>query len=361
MGLVNVIHKSSNGLLEHSVFRCYSKYLFFSQAGLMLIKINQSIVTFMMGMLLISHFAQATEPQKKQTPPDPGQWVTVDADGYQLSGKLLSAPDSPTAVLIIAGSGPTDHNGNIQQMGMTNNSYLMLAEGLHAAGYAVLRVDKRGIGRSANVQFKPEQALFGRYVADVVAWIRYLKTHHTKVVVMGHSLGGLMAIQAAQQESVDQLIMLASVAASGHDTIKRQMTDQPEFVSQAAIPLLERLRQGEKISADEVPPYLYSLMGPAIQPYLRSFMNIEPRAELAAITTPTLVIIGDTDIQITVAETMAWVKDLDHVESRVITGMNHVLKPAPADRTANLATYSQADLPLHPDLLPTIIAFLAEK
>lgn len=288
-------------------------------------------------------------------------WILIEINDHQSAGLMLENPESETAVLIVAGSGPTDHNGNIIANGMINNSYKMLATELHQAGYAVLRFDKQGIGKSANENFDMSKVLFRDYVNDVVAWVKHLKSRHKQVVIIGHSLGGLMAIQAAQAVAVDRLITLASVADSGYITVKRQMNDQPEFVQAAAIPLLDRLALGENIPAAEVPAFLNPLLHPSIQPYLMSFMLIDPKTELTKLNTPTLNIIGDTDLQIKTEETQRLSKNLNHVSLKVINGMNHVLKQAPLDRAANLVTYSQPELPLHAELVPIILSFLQDK
>jgi hypothetical protein len=289
------------------------------------------------------------------------QWISVTANGHQLAGLMMDNDQATTALLIVAGSGPTDHNGNVASHGMINNSYKMLATELHHAGYAVLRFDKHGIGKSAYDEFDMSKVLFSDYVNDVVVLLEYLQKQYPQVVVIGHSLGGLMAIEAAQKSPVSRIITLASVADSGYKTLKRQMLDQPEFIRDAAIPLLDRLALGETIPADEVPAFLNALLHPSLQPYLKSFILIEPRAELAQLSIPTLNIIGDTDIQVEVSETQMLSEGLEHAKIKIINGMNHVLKNAPKERNANLATYSQADLPLHEALIPVILNFLQSE
>ncbi len=307
----------------------------------------------------------ATTHLNAASPTTKERWVEIGVEGYTLSGKYLpakpTAQEDRKAILVIAGSGATDHNGNNTQMGLNNNSYQMLAAALNDAGYAILRTDKRGVGKSLQDGFDMSKTSFNRYVQDVVSWLEYLQQEHDEITVIGHSLGGLMSMQAAQKTQVNKLIALASVADSGYATIKRQMGDQPEFVSQAAIPLLDRLAKNETIPAEDVPPFLNALFNPKLQPYMRSFMMLEPREELAELSIPVLVLVGDNDVQITVAESERLAADLAHAELKVIKGMNHVLKQAPADRSGNIATYANPDLPLHPELIPTILAFLQAK
>jgi len=315
-------------------------------------------MNIILTLLCISFSALATDSQNINKLDN---WIKIDINDHQSAGLMLENAEADTAILIVAGSGPTDHNGNVTTNGMINNSYKMLATELHQAGYAVLRFDKQGIGKSAHKNFNMSKVLFIDYVNDVVAWVNHLKSNYTKVVIIGHSLGGLMAIQAAQKADVNRLITLASVADTGYRTIKRQMGYQPEFISAAAIPLLDRLAQGKHIPAEEVPTYLNALLHPSIQPYLLSFMLIEPRAELSQLNIPTLNIIGDTDLQVKTEETENMSADLDHVSLKIIHGMNHVLKKAPLERNTNLATYSNPDLPLHEELIPSILQFLDNK
>ena len=42
-------------------------------------------------------------------------------------------------------------------------------------------------------------------------------------------------------------------------------------------------------------------------------------------------------------------------------GVNHVLKTAPADRAANIAAYSNPDLPLAPDVVEDVAAFIQAR
>ncbi len=312
---------------------------------------------FILGCLIVSQNGWANEDSNSQT----DNWVHIDSSGYQLAGNFTIPKNADTAILIIAGSGATDHNGNNEAAGLMTNSYKMLAEELNAAGYAVLRVDKRGLGKSAQPNFDMSNTTFQHHVDDVSAWINYLKGKDFRTVVIGHSLGGLMAMMAAQDNQIDRLILLNSVADIIYQSMKRQMADQPEFVNEAAIPLLDRLAKGETIPAEEVPEFLNPLFSPTIQPYLKSFLLINPKSELSKLTQPSLAIIGDTDLQVTVEETQKLTEGQSQVTLKVIEGMNHIFKEAPTDREANIATYYQGDLPLHSQLIPIILEFLNDK
>ena len=74
--------------------------------------------------------------------------VTLKTSSGNLEGTLLLPEiEKPPVVLIIAGSGPTDRNGN--NPSLKPNYLKMLAEGLHKNNIASLRFDKRGVAESA--------------------------------------------------------------------------------------------------------------------------------------------------------------------------------------------------------------------
>ena len=76
--------------------------------------------------------------------------------------------------LIIAGSGPTDRDGN--NSGLNNNSLKMLSAELLKKGIATLRYDKRAIAESREAIGTGEASLrFDDYVNDAKGWIQLLK------------------------------------------------------------------------------------------------------------------------------------------------------------------------------------------
>src|SRR5690606_28809096 len=110
----------------------------------------------------------------------------------------LTIPDhvhTSPVVLIIAGSGPTDRDGN-STFGVQTNAYKMLAEGLAQNGISSLRFDKRGIGKSQMAGAKEIDLRFETYIDDVVSWISLLKAddRFSKIILLGHSEGSLIGI-----------------------------------------------------------------------------------------------------------------------------------------------------------------------
>ena len=169
---------------------------------------------FSLLILFISFHTQAWE----QTD------ISIEADGHIINGSLAHPKGSETVVLMIAGSGPTDRDGNQAQM--KSNTYLMVAKALYEEGYATVRYDKRGIGASAKPKVNMSELRFGDYVNDATLWVDMLSKQYKNIILMGHSIGGLMALQVAQDKEVTAVITLAGMASSGYNTLSRQLSKQ---------------------------------------------------------------------------------------------------------------------------------------
>src|ERR1700752_967567 len=133
---------------------------------------------------------------------------------------MPSNVERPVIALLIAGSGTTDHDGNGPQA--KPGTLKKLAGQLAAHGIATLRYDKRGAGGWKAEFGRPEDFRFKDYVDDAVAMVNHLRTDKkfSKVIVVGHSEGGLVAILAAQRLSIDRLVLLATAARRQGDLLK---------------------------------------------------------------------------------------------------------------------------------------------
>ena len=141
---------------------------------------------------------------------------------------LLPSKENIPLVLIIAGSGPTDRDGNSGSL--KNNSLKMLAQGLYDNNIASFRFDKRGIGASAGAIKGGEQELrFEDYINDVEQWVSLLKndSRFSSIIILGHSEGSLIGMIAAQEALPEKFISLAGPGVSMQATLRRQLADQP--------------------------------------------------------------------------------------------------------------------------------------
>lgn len=261
------------------------------------------------------------------------------------------------ACLIIPGSGPTDRNGNNGSI-LMSNAYKFLSDSLASRGYAVIRYDKRGVGESADPDFREENMTLEEYVKDASVWIKDMKKNYryTKVVVIGHSEGSLIGMLAADSSGADGFISLAGPARSADSLILNQLRLQSLTIYEEAEKIVRRLNEGNTV--DQVSPLLQAVFRPSLQNYLRSWFKYDPRKVISELKVPVMIIQGTTDIQVETEEGKLLQKARPDAEFLLLNGMNHVLKTAPEDRGLNLATYFNPELPLHPGLVPGIVQFL---
>ena len=142
-----------------------------------------------------------------------------------LDAVLMTPPnvERPPVALLIAGSGSTDHDGNGPQVKPA--TLRKLAEQLAARKIATLRYDKRGAGGWKPEFGRPEDFRFKDYVDDAVSLVNDLRSSgkFSRIVVVGHSEGGLVAILAARQVTVDRLVLLVTAARRQGDLVKAQL------------------------------------------------------------------------------------------------------------------------------------------
>ncbi len=285
--------------------------------------------------------------------------VTVQVPEGRLHGTLLlpkSAEPIPVA-LLIAGSGPTDRNGNSPMA--HNDSLKRLARSLAKHGIASLRYDKRGVGQSLAVAPDERQLHVERYVADAAAWIQMLKAdpRFSAVVLIGHSEGALIASLATSVAEPDALI---SIAGSGRpiDLLLREQLQGrlPPPLLATAHYLIDELKAGRM--HEQVPDALHILFRPSVQPYLISLFGQDPAEAFANTTVPALIIQGTHDIQVEQQDAEALQRAREDAELALIAGMNHVLRIVPMDRNEQTASYNQPELPIAYALTERISQFL---
>ncbi|GMA17491.1 alpha/beta hydrolase [Deinococcus metallilatus] len=291
--------------------------------------------------------------------------VTLEVPGAHLAA-TLQTPDGPQhvrppVVLIIAGSGPTDRNGDNPLSGPAG-TYRKLAANLAARGIASLRYDKRGIGASTLADPREEALSFDDFVSDARAWLAWLGQQPDlgPVGVIGHSEGGLIALAALQGDSPARALVL--LAAPGEDigtTIRRQLAQNPanppELVREGNA-ILDALGRGETVA--NVSPVLAPLFRPSVQPYLRSSLKYDPAKLIATVNVPTQIVQGDRDLQVRLEDARLLAAAQPAARTFLAPGVNHVLVPAPLDPAGNLATYANAGLPIERGLLTAVVEFL---
>ncbi|HZZ66482.1 MAG TPA: alpha/beta fold hydrolase [Candidatus Baltobacteraceae bacterium] len=275
----------------------------------------------------------------------------------------LALPDGAgpfPVVLIIAGSGPTDRDGNNPMLG-GGNTYKLLAAALAKRGIASVRYDKRGIGQSAASAPSQRNLRFDMYVEDAAAWLRQLKNDRrfTRVVVAGHSEGSLIGMIAAQRAPADAFVSLEGAGRRGSvvllEQLKKQLT--PTVYAQTES-VVNTLASGKTAALPAAwPQGLRSLFDPSIQPYLISWFAYDPQTEIHKLRIPVTIVQGTADVQVSMTDADALKDGSPRAKLVLVAGMNHVLRydPDVSSMQAVIKGYQDPTLPIEPAVTDAIV------
>jgi pimeloyl-ACP methyl ester carboxylesterase len=292
--------------------------------------------------------------------------TAIHADGP--AGRLAGFWRGPRGaqapvVLFVPGSGPTDHDGN-NPLGVKGSPYAKLMEALGHEGIATVAVDKRGMFASAFPGSDPNKVTVADYAADMKAWIATIReeTHAPCVWLAGHSEGSLVVLLTAQD--AQGVCGVISISGSGRplgqvirEQIHANAGSLPEIVAQADA-AVAALEAGRTIDISAFHPALQALFDPAVQAYEISLFSYDPAKLAQAYHGPLLILQGTTDVQVKVADAQLLMAAHQGATLELIDGMNHVLRAAPADPAANMATYADETAPVMPGLAANIANFI---
>ncbi len=313
--------------------------------------------------LLVLGVGGPARPQQKPRVADQAKISACPIQAETKTGKIDGTIDLPAGagpfpvVVIIAGSGPTDRDGN--QPRIKNDCLKQLGHGLAVKGIAALRYDRRGIGKSAAAWKKKEEDYrFEMRVEDVVAWIKVLRKdpRFSRVGVVGHSEGSLVGMIAAKQGGADAFVALAGCGRPASEVFRWQLArNLPRALKEKSDRIIDELVAGRTVAA--TPKELAALFRPSAQPYLISYFKYDPAREVARLEVPVMIVQGTTDLQTPVDEAKLLAKAKKGARLCVIEGMNHVLKRA---KTAGeqKRTYFDPSVPLEPMVVEEVSAFL---
>jgi len=299
------------------------------------------------------------------TPDPPAGEKKKDSSNIYLKtprGNIYGELDLPAGskkfpvVLIIAGSGPTDRNGN-QGTTIHTNVYKMIADSLNKKGIASVRYDKRGVGESTTAMGSESELSFEDGINDAAGFVKILKADRrfSKVIVLGHSEGSLVGMVAALRAQADGYISVAGAGERIDLVIEKQIKAQSPALAAKTKILFDSLRNGYSVQPEAD---LLFLFRPSVQPYIKSWLKFDPQQEIKKLKMPVLIIQGTTDMQVSV-EDAKWLKAADpNAKLVLIEQMNHVLKQSGMDANENSATYNNPTLALKSELVMSIENFV---
>lgn len=306
-----------------------------------------------------------------------------DAAHISLAG-TLTLPRGPgpfPAAILLGGSGPHDRDESI----VGHRPFLILADHLTRKGIAVLRFDKRGIGKSTGDY---AQATTEDFASDAEAALAYMKTRKDldpqKIGFIGHSEGGMIAsIVASHSQPVAWIVLLASPGLKGEDALALQselilrsagvnegeVSRTLAFNKQAYAVVraeqdpaaleakLNDLVQSTSTGAALPPAAVQSQVRMLISPWFRFFLDYDPVLALQKTLCPILALNGEKDLQVPPKEDLdkihqalqdAGNKDFQTTE---LPGLNHLFQHGP---TGSPTEYGGIEETMAPEALNAI-------
>jgi pimeloyl-ACP methyl ester carboxylesterase len=244
------------------------------------------------------------------------------ANGITLAGTLVlperaRAEHSVPAMLLVQGSGPTDRDGN-QPPSLRTDLLREVAGFLAAQNIGSLRFDKRGMYANRQTLPKRPEELpqffsWTAMVDDAAGAFGFLAAQPAidaaRVGVLGHSEGGLMALDLARrsQRKPTVLVLVATPGRMFGEVVHDQLSalldrqgatpEQRRFFLEADRRIRAQILASGQVPSD-VPPGLAALYPGYLGPYFKSVLALDPPALAKEFKGPLLVINGTADTQV---------------------------------------------------------------
>ena len=298
---------------------------------------------------------------------------TVIETPFEFQSGTLSLPGTLTlpaksrgkipVALIVAGSGPTDRNGNAagaSRAQSNSNLYAILAWQLANAGIASVRYDKRILGDNLQKLDLPSISI-DDFIADAIAGARKLVADRrfSKVILIGHSEGAELVLQAVNRGApAAGIVMMSGAGRPIMPVLREQISKQlppAEIVKWDSA--IARYLRGE--DPGDVHPGLRSLLQPTNRKFMQSWVKYDPAMEIAKVKVPVLIVQGLRDIQVSEADARALKAAQPAAKLVLIPAANHVYRAATTDdRLVQLKLYADPTIPIVPELAPAIAEWI---
>ena len=305
-------------------------------------KLKLTLLYFLISAVLIAQDKNFTETEIN---------VNIHIDGTLL---VPNDVNKPHLAILIAGSGPTNRDGN--QNFLKNNSLKKLAEHLTDNDIATFRYDKRIVKqiREGNVD---ANMMFDDFVTDAKSVVNYfkLKDEFNKIYIIGHSQGSLVGMLACP-EDVDGFVSLAGAGQTIDNVIVEQISKTAPMFLEDTKRIISSLKKGETVT--NFPPALASLFNLDVQPFLMNWMQYDPQELIKGLKIPILIVNGTKDIQVSVDEAKLLKKANPNAELIIVENMNHVLVPIEGDAIENTKSYNEPQRKLSKTMVSTIVRFI---
>lgn len=321
--------------------------------------------------------------------------VTFTAGGRTIPGTLTrprTATGPATALLLMAGSGPTDRDWNSPLLQGKNGSAKQLAEALAGQGLVVLRFDKAFSGKNGGPPLA--ELTLDTYRTEAQAALALLQSRpevdRNRIFIAGHSEGSMHVtrLALAEQKAVRGVILLAGPGRALKDVLITQLDGNlrnvaklpPDQVEAQMKPIRDGLADfaaGKEVDPKSMSPLpqmqaiFYAMMAKPVANIGRALVSFEPAVEAAKIEVPVLVLQGGKDMQVDPALDADRLVAALRGAKRAVTyhlspDANHVLKHEPlspeqlrADMAAVQTGYSAEGRVLDPDVVTALLRWMA--
>lgn len=349
-------------------------------------------ITFTQGALEVTKRPQ--EPVKPYPYIEKEVQVENKGAGIKLAGTLTTpkAKGPHPAVILLTGSGPQDRDETI----MGHKPFLVLSDYLTRQGFAVLRLDDRGVGKSEG---NFATATTGDFASDAAAAFDFLqKTQNIdpkKIGMLGHSEGALVAVQAATQNpEVAFLVLMAGTGVAGKEVMVAQnkaifkpmlpedllnsylqlrksqfevaASESDTFKAAAKIKALEQDAKGkltdqQKQQLGLTPQAEQAVVAQLSSPWMKQFLAYNPASDIQKLKMPVLALNGTLDLQVPYKQNLPAIEKAlkaggnKNYQVRELPNLNHLFQTA---TTGAVGEYAQIEETLAPVALEVIGTWL---
>ena len=351
--------------------------------------------------LILHKVDKIEEPKRPQEPKEPFPYKSEDVkfenkiDSVTLAGTLTfpQGGNNFPAVVMITGSGGQNRNEEL----LGHKPFLVIADYLTRNGIAVLRFDDRGIGESTGDFSKATSEDFAK---DVLAAVDFLKTrgeiNHSKIGLIGHSEGGLIApMVAVQSNDIAFIVLMAGPGIPGDSILylqgaliqKAEGTSEEEIqksvkLQREVFSLIKNIDNDEKLKADvrekfnaeystmteeeksklgDPEVYLNMQLKTLTSPWFKYFLKYNPVPTLEKTKCPVLAINGENDLQVPPKENLSAIENAlkkggnNNFEVKMLPGLNHLFQTS---STGAVSEYNQIEETISPLALETMLNWI---
>lgn len=341
------------------------------------------------------------KPNRPQEPKEPYPYNSEEVlfenekDNVVLAGTLTFPKEGSNfpAVVMITGSGGQDRNEEL----LGHKPFLVISDYLTRNGIAVLRFDDRGIAQSTGDHSKATSEDFAN---DVLAAVQFLKERKeidkTKIGLIGHSEGGMIApLAAIQSDDVSFIILMAGPGIPGDSILYLQgaLIQRAEGESEEKIKKSVELQRSifkmvinstddEKLNKDlrdkfyeEYPNmteeekkeigdpevYLDMQIKTITSPWFKYFLKFDPAPVLEKVKCAVLAINGENDLQVPPRENLSAIKSAlersgnNNFEVVELKRLNHLFQ---SSETGRISEYGQLEETISPLALQTMLDWI---